>query len=428
MKILEALQSRLENLIFGKSIFRFEEKLLLLTALLISVILFFGTISNIFLRLKLSAIVFTACSCIYFLALFAYGRFISINWTLILIESISFLVFLDLLWLVNFGSDGTMLPTYVVYFSFLILVFDKKYFLAISIVLFLNLLGLYFIEAYNSELIGTYPDRITKMNDIYVGMVFSLISIFSFTYFIKKNYIKEFERAKKSDELKSAFVANMSHEIRTPLNAIVGFSSLMSDPDISDEDKLTFEVLIQRNSDYLLHLIQDIIDVSKIESNQLSIKVREFDVVPVIRQIVESFQLTIAAGRNLEIVSNLIESRILIAADQLRLEQILRNLVSNAMKFTENGVIEIGCRKDTGRHTFWVKDNGIGIDQEHQKIIFDRFIKIDNDKQHLHRGTGIGLFISKQLVELFKGKIWVESETGKGSTFFFTLPTRAREI
>jgi len=104
------------------------------------------------------------------------------------------------------------------------------------------------------------------------------------------------------------------------------------------------------------------------------------------------------------------------------LEQILRNLISNAIKFTPEGRIEVGCRKEKELNTFWVKDTGIGIHADHQQVIFDRFMKIENDKQHLYRGTGIGLFISKQLVEMFGGKIWVESELGIGSTFYFTIP------
>jgi signal transduction histidine kinase len=239
---------------------------------------------------------------------------------------------------------------------------------------------------------------------------------------IKKNYIYEFERAKMSDLLKSAFVANMSHEIRTPLNAIVGFSSLMSDPDISVEDKKIFEEQVNRNSDYLLNLIEDIIDVSKIESNQLTVKIQDVDVVPVISQIVQSFQLSVLSGKNVLLKCSLDMPQIIVKVDKVRFEQILRNLLSNALKFTENGSIEVGCQRVDEFYAFSVKDTGIGIHADHHEAIFERFIKIDNSKQHLHRGTGIGLFLSKQLVEMFGGKIWLESEVGKGSTFYFTIP------
>jgi signal transduction histidine kinase len=171
-----------------------------------------------------------------------------------------------------------------------------------------------------------------------------------------------------------------------------------------------------------LNLIEDIIDVSKIESNQLTVKIQEIDVVPVISQIVQSFQLSVLSGKNVTVKCSLEMSEIIIRVDKVRFEQILRNLLSNAVKFTENGIIEVGCQRVDGFYAFSVKDTGIGIHSDHHETIFDRFIKIDNNKQHLYRGTGIGLFLSKQLVEMFEGEIWLESEVGKGSTFYFTIP------
>jgi signal transduction histidine kinase len=225
-----------------------------------------------------------------------------------------------------------------------------------------------------------------------------------------------------SDQLKSAFVANMSHEIRTPLNAIVGFSSLLADPENREEDKKTFGEQVQTNSEYLLNLIEDIIDVSKIEANQLTVKIQEFDVIPHIRQVIQSFQLAMPESKNVVVAANLDMSSLVIKTDPIRFEQIIRNLLSNAVKFTENGLIELGCEKDKGFYIFSVKDTGIGIQTENQRVIFDRFRKIENDKQHLYRGTGIGLFLSRQLVEMFGGEIWVESEVGKGSCFYFSIP------
>jgi signal transduction histidine kinase len=162
--------------------------------------------------------------------------------------------------------------------------------------------------------------------------VFSFLVIYSFIVAIKKNYVREYERAKMSDLLKSSFVANMSHEIRTPLNAIVGFSSLMTDPDIADDDKKTFEEQIQRNSDYLLSLIEDIIDVSKIESNQLTVKIQKVNIVPLIRQITQSFQLTVPSVKNIRITSSLADTELWVTIDQVRLEQILRMPLNLLMK------------------------------------------------------------------------------------------------
>lgn len=414
--------SNLENLIYGKSVDRFEDRLFLLSSLSITLILFLSTFSNWLIGLHDSLIYLSAVGIVIYISLYLFGRFVTLGNFFYWIFSIISLLYTDFIWYLNFASQGPIMPLFVVLYAFFILVFDKKYILKISILLFVNLLGLFLFELFFSEIIGTYPDINSRLYDNYIGMAFSFMVIYMFIAVIKRNYVHEYERAKLSDKLKSAFVANMSHEIRTPLNAIVGFSSLMSDPDISTSDKKTFEDQVERNSDYLLNLIEDIIDVSKIESNQLSVSIRDFDVVPHIRQVVQTFQLSMPADKNVIVAANLNMTSLIVKIDPVRFEQIIRNLLSNAVKFTEEGLIELSCKKDKDFYIFSVKDSGIGIHTEHQKIIFDRFMKIENQKQHLYRGTGIGLFLSKQLVEMFGGEIWVESEVGKGSTFFFSIP------
>ena len=406
----------------GTRIRNFEEKVTLLTLLLMFFVLILATTTNFLIELKASIILATLFGTGCFFAVYLYGRFFPVGKMYLLLTSIIFLLFIDYVWFVNYASHGPNMPFFVILYAFLILIFDKKYFLLISLVLVANLLVLFFIESNFSEEIGYYSDDTLRLYDNYSSMFFSLIAIYAFMASIKSNYVHEFERAKKSDQLKSAFLANMSHEIRTPLNAIVGFSSLMADPDISDQDKVIFEDQVSRNSDYLLCLIDDIIDVSKIESNQLTINMREIDVVPNILQIAETFNRGVQSKQNVRVVTNLDFQELLLNVDPLRLEQIFRNLIANAVKFTEEGTIEITCVRKGGFCVFSVKDTGIGIHTEHLQIIFDRFYKIDNNKQHLHRGTGIGLFLTKQLVELFGGKIWVESEVGNGSTFYFTIP------
>lgn len=329
---------------------------------------------------------------------------------------------MDVIWLVNYGSQGPVLQFFLVFFSFLILLFQKKHHLFITIILLLNVIALYAIEFNLPEATGDYPNQLSRLDDSYSGLIISILLTLSFLRIIKNNYIQEYERAKLSDRLKSAFLANMSHEIRTPLNAIVGFSSLITDNNISEYDKQIFKDQIHNNSDYLLCLIEDIIDVSKIESNQLTLKTEDVDVVPLIAKTVRTFQLSIPADKNIQVVSRLDLSELRVTIDKLRLEQILRNLLANAVKFTDEGQVEVSCIRENEFFVFSVKDSGIGITAEHQQVIFDRFFKIDNNKQHLYRGTGIGLFLSKQLVEMFGGKIWVESELGKGSTFYFTIP------
>jgi signal transduction histidine kinase len=412
-----------QNLIFGKSTKRFEDKLLLFTAFSVSIIHIISTFFNFIFGLKTSIVITSCIGAFLFSIIYLLVRFISKNNLTYFIISIVILLFMDLIWYVNYGSKGPVMVFFVVYFAFLILLFDKRYYLHIFFIFLLNILGLYLFEYFYPQSTGKYPDIVAGLNDNYSGLIFSFFVVFSILTAIKGNYIQEFKRAKMSDQLKSSFLSNMSHEIRTPLNAIVGFSSLISDAELSADDKLLFSEQIQKNSDYLLCLIEDIIDVSKIESNQLSIKIQEVDVVPLILQIVQSYQLNIPKTNLVQIVSDLEEQRLIINTDRVRFEQILRNLVTNAVKFTEKGKIEVGCRKAKDFITFFVKDTGIGIHPDDQTVIFDRFRKIENQNQQLFRGTGIGLFLSKQLVELFKGKIWVESEPGKGSIFYFTIPS-----
>lgn len=422
MKKYQKYYQSFQNFIYGKANYNFEDRLLLLTTLAVTAILIISTVFNFLSGLKESLIISSAVGTLIYFVLYLAGRFAKRGESYYWIVSIISLIYIDIIWFLNYASAGPIMPLYVVLYAFFILVFHKKYILFISAVMLLNLFGLLLVELWFSEAIGTYPDITTRVWDNYTGLMFSLLVIYSFIVAIKKNYVHEYERAKMSDQLKSAFVANMSHEIRTPLNAIVGFSSLMTDPDIDEEDKKSFEEQIQRNSDYLLSLIEDIIDVSKIESNQLTIKIQEVNVVPLIKQITQSFQLTIPSAKNINITSSLSENELIVMADKVRLEQILRNLLSNAVKFTDKGTIDVSCSKVYDFFIFSVKDTGIGIHTEHQEIIFERFRKLENNKQHLYRGTGIGLFLSKQLVEMFGGRIWVESEVGKGSTFYFTIP------
>lgn len=414
--------NRFLNLIIGKSADRFEEKLLLFSPLSFSVFFLISFVFNLLMKLKASIVITSLIGFFLFLVIFIIVRNIKRTDTVFFSVGLFMLLFLDVIWLVNYGSQGPVMQFILLFFSFLILLFQKKHHLIITVIILLNVIGLYVLETKLPDITGSYSDTQARLDDSYSGLMISILITLSFLGIIKRNYIQEYERAKMADRLKSSFLANMSHEIRTPLNAIVGFSSLVSEPDVVEKDKQKFMEQILSNSDYLLSLIEDIIDVSKIESNQLTVKIRDFDVVPHIRQVVQTFQLAMPANKNVVVTANLEMTSLIIKIDPLRFEQIIRNLLSNAVKFTDDGLIELGCKKGKEFFTFSVKDTGIGIHVDHQKVIFDRFMKIDNNKQHLYRGTGIGLFLSKQLVEMFGGEIWVESEVGKGSTFYFTIP------
>jgi len=242
------------------------------------------------------------------------------------------------------------------------------------------------------------------------------------------------EALKESDRLKSVFLANMSHEIRTPMNAIIGFSSLLGDAFPENSKTNTYVQIIQSSGDRLMSLIDDIIDVSKIELNKLNIERKPCDINLLIREVAVQFRKSplLRNKQDLVIKESIPSSmaNILINTDPLRLKQILDNLMSNAIKHTDKGFIEIGynLKESDGKSCleFFVRDTGAGIPLDSQPLIFERFYQVESSK--FKEGTGLGLSICKGLVELLGGRIIVESRENEGSTFFFTIPFDQEEI
>jgi PAS domain S-box-containing protein len=232
-------------------------------------------------------------------------------------------------------------------------------------------------------------------------------------------------RAEESDRLKSAFLANVSHEIRTPLNGILGFSELLANTeDLSKKEKRDYATQINENSNLLLKIINDIIDFAKIESGKIEMLKQVVDVDRLMREVYEHFKHMVKSSKPslaLNILSKT-DQRILIISDKQRLQQVLINLIGNAIKFTDIGSVDITYAL-TGNHlVVEVKDSGIGIPIEKREIIFERFRQADESISRQFGGTGLGLSISKQIVELLNGTITVESEVGKGSEFIVDIP------
>ncbi len=232
------------------------------------------------------------------------------------------------------------------------------------------------------------------------------------------------EKAEESDKLKSAFLANMSHEIRTPMNGILGFASLLKQPGLSGEEHQKFIRIIEKSGARLLNLINDIVDISKIEAGQMEISVSLTNVNANIEFLCAFFKHEAETkGLQLFFANMLPAEESDIITDSNKLDAILINLVKNAIKYTSKGSVEIGY---THPHEtffqFFVKDTGIGIPGDRQDVIFERFIQADISDKAAYQGAGLGLAISKAYVEMLGGKIWVESEPGKGSTFYFTIP------
>ena len=231
------------------------------------------------------------------------------------------------------------------------------------------------------------------------------------------------EKAEESDRLKSAFLANMSHEIRTPLNSIIGFSELMTDPDFNAERQAEFAQMINTSGTNLLAIISDIMDLSKIEAGQIQVNKSRFIVNQLINGLQREYNFkAFEKGIELRLDPNSPSIETYLESDENRIKQVLVNFVGNSIKFTSKGFIEIGFAIFDGFVQFRVIDTGIGIPKNFHGHIFERFGQVDSSSTRKYGGNGLGLAISKSLVEMLGGKIWMESEPGKGSAFYFTIP------
>ena len=238
---------------------------------------------------------------------------------------------------------------------------------------------------------------------------------------VENQLIEAKERAEEADNLKTAFLSNMSHEIRTPLNAIVGFTELLSKKEIQKVDREKYSNYIKHNSKLLLNLINDIVDVSKIEANQIKISKKPTEIKSVFNELYQIFSKENAVNPNVDLKLEIIEDAIILDTDEFRLRQIITNLISNAIKFTDDGEISFGYYIENNKLVIFVKDTGEGINKEFVSKIFTRFFKLGaltNNKS----GTGLGLSIVKSLTELLDGEITVISEKYIGTEFKITFP------
>ena len=222
--------------------------------------------------------------------------------------------------------------------------------------------------------------------------------------------------------LKSAFLANMSHEIRTPLNAIVGFSSILAETD-EEQEKREYISIIENNNALLLQLIGDILDLSKIEAGTLGYEYTDVELNAVMEELQGGFRMRQPENSPVRITFHRKYPVRYIRTDRKRLIQVIANLLSNAVKFTSEGSVDFGFEIRGGELYVYVADTGAGIPEEHRGQLFQRFVKAGSFRQ----GIGIGLAISKSIVETMGGRIGVESRPGKGSTFWFTLPCKPEQ-
>jgi PAS domain S-box-containing protein len=238
--------------------------------------------------------------------------------------------------------------------------------------------------------------------------------------------IKAKEKAEESDRLKSTFLTNMSHEIRTPMNGILGFTELLKEPNLTSDDQQDFIQIIQISGARMLNTINNIVDVSKIESGLIQVDIKETNINEKMEFTYKFFKPEVEIkGLQFFFKNTLPSKEAIIKTDNEKVYGIMTNLIKNAIKFTYEGSIEFGYEKKGNYLEFFVKDTGVGIPKNQKELIFERFRQGSESHNRGYEGSGLGLSIAKSYVEMLGGEIWVESEEGKGSIFYFTIPYNA---
>jgi len=290
--------------------------------------------------------------------------------------------------------------------------------LAFSFVIIVLILTILLLWQY--KLKRTAHKKLLEINNTLIDAENELIAL-------NNSLQKEKEKAENADKSKSAFLANMSHEIRTPMNAIIGFSRLILDLFKLEEEPKEYLNYIIQSSNNLLSLIDDIIDIAKIEAGQIKIRKEKFDLNEIFNNLFSSFKTIIKNDYKSKIILKLntpaTNKQLFIASDELRIKQVLTNFITNSLKFTDAGYVEFGYEiKENSEILFYTKDTGIGIPKADQKNIFKRFGQVENTYKRNQKGTGLGLEISASIINILKGKIWLNSEENIGSTFYFQIP------
>jgi signal transduction histidine kinase/CheY-like chemotaxis protein len=259
--------------------------------------------------------------------------------------------------------------------------------------------------------------------DIREMKIYGIIQDISHQIKTEKELISARQKAEESDRLKSAFVSNMSHEIRTPMNGIVGFAHLLTESDNDIEARNEYKEHIHLCCNQLLDKVNAILDIAQIEAGQVVINQVDVNINKLLKEISESY-ISQARQKNIQVRINPDRSvnEQILSTDRVKLTKILSNLTDNAVRFTNTGFIELGYRKMDAETEFYVKDTGIGISESNHEIIFQPFTHAESNIPLEYGGTGLGLSIAKTYIELLGGRIWLESQSGNGSTFFFTLP------
>ncbi|OYT17336.1 MAG: hypothetical protein B7C24_03195 [Bacteroidetes bacterium 4572_77] len=328
-----------------------------------------------------------------------------------------------------FLSNGRFFPmTYYLFpIVFVISYFSsKKYLFYLYAGVLLNVLILAYLDLYSIFTGMAYDGEYMRIADNYFSFLFASIALIIFFIDIVKIQIQEKQIAEESIKLKTAFLANTSHDIRNPVNAIHGFCSMLDDEEMSEEELVQYVGIIQSNTKQLLSLMNDIFDISMIQSGNFVLHPHFFNLNNLLKEVHHNFSQQIKNSEkevSFQVHYGLPDEQSAIFADNVRINQILSNLIQNAIKHTPSGVIVFGYEKIIleDKLLFYVKDTGYGIPEEKQKEIFQRHISNISEKKNLS-SSGLGLHITKNLMDLMKGEVWVESKEGEGAHFYFKIP------
>ena len=392
------------------------------TCFVTSFFLMFLCYFHLIINLKIAPVIIAGSSSILILCLYFLVRFTNYLYIPKLLLTVLGLLMLDLTWYSKFLSNGPVLFFILIMGALILWVWEGKSLAILLALYFLNIAILFVIDYNAPDYLFRYPDNKIRSIDIFLSFLFYSSLMIFLLYVIKKDFIRQKERAIRSDKLKSAFLSNMSHEIRTPMNAIVGFSELLENE--NDYVKRHQYINIIKNSgNNLLKLINDIIDLSKIEAGDLQLNYSNFSIHELFTEITEIYTLELLRREKSDIKLScyLPDGDYVIYSDLIRLKQVLFNLLNNSVKFTARGSITFSCEKKRGELLFSVSDTGTGIPEDHQKRIFERFSKFNYEEMN-NEGSGIGLSIVEKVIGMLNGKIWLNSVEGAGTTFYFSIP------
>ncbi|MFA9390072.1 MAG: sensor histidine kinase [Prolixibacteraceae bacterium] len=338
--------------------------------------------------------------------------------------TLTFILLTNGAWLTNYASNGPVLGIFVVLIIFFTFIWDRKIMLFVNGFILLNIIVLFIFELNNSDFIPKYESPDIRLFDIYIGTIFYVIIVAFFGSYAKTNYLKKYNEARESEDLKNKFLQNISHDIKTPINSILGFTQLLKDPLVSDNKRELAIKYIESSGHYLNSIINDLLEVLIIENNKTNVTNTRFDLNELLVQLHNELKVTIPPMQKVDLVndSEKEQHEFMIISDRVKLKRIIINLINNAIKYTKTGSIHFGYQmNDPFTIQFHVKDSGKGISMTDQSIIFERFQQIDDGNLSSNSGIGLGLAICKSYSAMLGGNIWVESIQGTGSNFFFTI-------